>query len=102
MRKRYIQRADGKLVPYEEYDYDPVAPLVMHDIKPYISQIDGSEITSRNKHNAHLRAHGCVEVGNDSSLTRKPQPLKSPPGLKEKIIRAANHVEEMQRRTKCH
>ena len=83
---------------YSEYP----GVLVMNDIRPYQSMIDGSEITSRSRHREHLRQHGCVEVGNDSSLTRKPQPLKSPAGLKETIIRTVNHVEEMQRRSKCH
>ena len=61
----------------------------MEDIHPYQSQIDGSIITSRSKHRQHLREHGCVEVGNDSSVM-KPQrkPLESPPGLKEHLIRA--------------
>ena len=72
--------------------------LLMPDIKPYRSQIDGSMITSRSQHREHLRQHNCVEVGNDSSLTRPRQPLGSPPGLKEKIIRAVNEVEAKQRR----
>ena len=42
------------------------APQVISDIDPYISQIDGSLITSRSKHRDHLKAHGCVEVGNES------------------------------------
>lgn len=43
--------------------------FVMNDIKPYRSMIDGSEISSRSKHNAHLRQHKMVEVGNE-----KPKP----------------------------
>lgn len=63
---------------------------VMPDINPYTSMIDGSTITSRSRHREHLRAHGCIEVGNDSSLYRTPQPAKPPPGLKETLIRAAD------------
>lgn len=63
---------------------------VMGDIQPYKSMIDGSVISSRSHHREHLRQHGCVEVGNDSSLYRKPQPLKSPPGLKQALIEAAH------------
>jgi hypothetical protein len=70
----------------------------MPDIQPYKSMIDGREITSRSRHREHLRQHGCVEVGNDSSLTRPPKPIQSPPGLKEKIIRAVNQVEDRKRR----
>jgi hypothetical protein len=59
----------------------------MGDIKPYKSMIDGSMIGSRSHHREHLRQHGCVEVGNDSSLKRERGPLQSPPGLKEAIAR---------------
>ena len=47
------------------------APQVIADIDPYISQIDGSLITSRSKHREHLQAHGCVEVGNEKMEPRK-------------------------------
>ena len=103
MRHRYIQQSDGSLMEVSaDWSPDPEGGLiVMGDIEPYRSTIDGSVITSRSKHRAHLRQHGCIEVGNDSSLTRKPQPLKSPPGLKEKIIRAYNQVEERERNKSC-
>ena len=71
---------------------------IMPDIKPYKSMIDGREITSRSRHREHLKQHGMIEVGNDSSLYRKPQPIKSPPGLKETVIRVVNDFEEQQRR----
>ena len=99
-RRRYIQMANGKLVEVEEnWTSEPRSEYhIMPDIKPYRSMIDGREITSRSRHREHLREHQCVEVGNDSSLTRKPKPLESPPGLKEKIIRAVNEVENRNRR----
>lgn len=63
--------------------------LIMKDINPYVSMIDGSVITSRSKHRAHLKQHNCIELGNDSSIMNpKHKPLESPPGLKEEIIRA--------------
>ena len=100
MRKRYIA-VGNRWVPVEEYEVpEPQGPMVMPDIKPYTSMIDGSEITSRSRHREHLKQHGCVEVGNDSSLYRPPKPIGSPPGLKEKVIRAVNEVEERYRRTK--
>lgn len=104
MRKRYVQMPNGDLVEVApDWTPEPQADVhIMPDIKPYKSMIDGREITSRSRHREHLREHGCVEVGNDSSLTRKPKPIESPPGLKEKIIRAVNEVEERKRRSKCH
>ncbi len=102
MRKRYIQLKNGNLVEVND-DYTPEPRSDIHiigDIKPYISMIDGREITSRSRHREHLRDHGCVEVGNDSSLSKPRPPLESPPGLKEKIIRGVNQVEEKQRRSK--
>lgn len=63
---------------------------VMPDIEPYVSMIDGSIINSRSKHREHLKQHGCIEIGNDSSLYRKPKPIETPPGLKETLIRVAN------------
>jgi hypothetical protein len=41
------------------------APMVMSDIQPYISQVDGSLIESRSKHKAHLKQHRMIELGND-------------------------------------
>lgn len=93
MRKTFVQ-VNGVLYekgtePQEERYAD--APMVMGDIQPYKSMIDGSLITSRSHHREHLRAHGCVEVGNDSSvLNPKKRPLESPKGLKEAIIRATH------------
>jgi hypothetical protein len=39
--------------------------MVMSDIQPYISQVDGSVIESRSKHKAHLKQHKMIELGND-------------------------------------
>lgn len=72
--------------------------IVMPDIQPYTSMIDGTVINSRSQHRTHLRDHGMVEVGNDSSLRAKPKPLQPPPGLKDAIIRAVHQVESKQRR----
>ncbi len=91
MRRSYIQ-IDGVL--YEkgtEPARESRGPMVMGDIKPYRSMIDGSEITSRSKHREHLRAHGCIEIGNETKYLQ-PKPLQSPPGLKETLIRATDQV----------
>jgi hypothetical protein len=63
------------------------APYVAGDITPYRSMIDGTVIESRSRHREHLRAHGCIEVGNEK-LSAKP--LSPPPGLKETLIQVAN------------
>lgn len=88
MTRRFIQR-DGKLYEIGK-DFMPeprsIAPEIMPDITPYKSMLDGSAITSRSHHREHLRQHGCIEVGNDSSLGRTERPpLQPPPGLKEQI-----------------
>ena len=99
MRSRYVYDGKGNLTYVEEggivlvnrqSETIDAGYYVVPDIQPYRSMVDGSEITSRSKHREHLRQHGCVEIGNDSSLYRKPQPLQSPPGLKEEIVRVAN------------
>lgn len=100
MRTRYVYDKgrpvyveEGGVVILDDRETEQRAGhFIMPDIKPYISMIDGREITSRSKHREHLRAHGCFEVGNDSSLSQKPQPLKPPPGLKDSIIEAAHKL----------
>lgn len=72
---------------------------VMPDIQPYRSMIDGSIINSRSQHRAHLKAHGCVEIGNDSSVMQpKVKPLAPPPGLKDHLVRSYQQVMERKRR----
>jgi hypothetical protein len=94
MRRRYVM-LEGELVEVSP-DYVQVRDArsshnVIPDIQPYRSMIDGREITSRSKHRAHLKAHGCIEVGNDRSVMNPVhKPLQSPPGLKETLIRVAN------------
>ena len=92
MRQRYIQHPQTlELVRAEDYvrHSDVNAPMVMPDIAPYQSMIDGKMITSRSKHREHLRNNGCVEVGNETKYLQS-QPIKPPPGLKERIIQEFN------------
>lgn len=64
---------------------------VMGDITPYKSMVDGSLISSRSQHRAHLKQHGCVEVGNEAmkqmshydNLPKTPAPQRR----KEMLIR---------------
>lgn len=63
MKRTFVQ-IDGVLY---ERGSEPVSAgqMVMPDIAPYRSQIDGSIIASRSAHREHLRQHGCIEVGNE-------------------------------------
>lgn len=91
MRKRYIQHPiTHELIPAEEYVRpSESSAMIMPDIQPYTSMIDGSVIRSRSQHRAHLRQHNCVEVGNEVKHL-KPFKQTPPPGLKDTIIRVAN------------
>lgn len=112
MRERIIYGLDGK-GPIAHYidgelvfsredlppEHNANKQHVMPDIQPYRSMIDGSIISSRSQHREHLKAHGCIEVGNDSSvLNPKQQPLRPPPGLKDHLIRSYQQVMERKRR----
>jgi hypothetical protein len=56
-------------------------PYIISDIKEYPSVITGEMISSRSHHRDHLRAHGCIEVGNEV-MTRREEPL---PPVKDDI-----------------
>lgn len=85
MRKRYIAVGNTWVEVDKDYIPEPKGHFVMNDIQPYQSMIDGSMITSRSHHRAHLKAHNCIEIGNEKQT---PKPLNlSPAGLKEDIAR---------------
>jgi hypothetical protein len=65
-----------------------VAPMVANDISPYRSMITGEMIMSRSQHKNHLKAHKCIEVGNEK--LEPPKPVTPPPGLKETLIKVVN------------
>ena len=97
MRKSYVQ-VDGVL--YEKgTEPTSAGPMVMPDIQPYQSMIDGSLIQSRSRHREHLKAHGYQEVGNDPSVLnprRSEMPDVNPEGRKELIrsqIAGMRHTE---------
>lgn len=58
--------------------------LLMPDIKPYQSMIDGSVIGSRSAHREHLREHNCFEVGNERPTPPK-QEFTAVKGLREEL-----------------
>jgi hypothetical protein len=50
-------------------------PYVISDIGEYRSVITREMITSRSQHREHLKAHGCIEVGNEMPRpSRRPLP----------------------------
>jgi hypothetical protein len=75
MKKTYIY-VNGELVEKGSKEhYENLGPMVMPDIQPYKSMIDGSMITSRSIHREHLRQHNCFEVGNEKMETKLPPPV---------------------------
>mgnify|MGYP001615623044 FL=1 len=98
---KYIQDPETfELIPADRYYAVPKSGIeIIPDIAPYRSQIDGSLITSRSRHREHLKQHGCIEVGNDSSVTNPTYtPPGSPPGLKEAIAQSMEKYMSSQRR----
>lgn len=60
---RYIQHPEtGKLIPAEEYvrPNSAKSAYVMEDVKPFVSPVDGSVISTRRKLNEHNRRHGVT------------------------------------------
>jgi hypothetical protein len=67
------------------------APMVMSDIEGYVSQVDGSWISSRSHHRNHLKQHRMIELGNDVPKQHKPVELsyKDKEARKRKIAELA-------------
>ena len=82
-----VDKATGEPLKVPERDWAKEGPpLIASDIQPYRSMIDGRMITSRSQHRSHLRAHGCIEVGNE-----KMEPPKAPKALSSDARRKALH-----------
>lgn len=83
MRKVYIQ-VDGVL--YEKGKQPTHSLQIIPDIEPYQSMADGTWITSRSKHREHLKAHNCIEIGDQAPVKPVPIPDVSPQKRKELIV----------------
>ena len=95
--KRSWVYIDGRA--YEKgVDPLPERLQIVPEIEPYRSMITGEWITSRAKHREHLRRHGMVEVGNDSSLTApyKGIPDTAPQQRKELLVAQVNAMTNRQ------
>lgn len=64
-----------------------VAPMVIGDIAPYRSMVDGKMIEGRAQHKQHLARHNLIEIGNETQHL-KPKDKTPDPRLKETIARA--------------
>ena len=69
---------------------------VVRDTPAYRSMIDGSVIDGRKRHRDHLRAHNCIEVGNDTSHLKPRTQQKVDPSRKESLHRMLSDVSEKQ------
>lgn len=89
MRRSWVQ-VNGELIEKENYIPEPRdSHYVIPDIQPYKSMVDGREISSRSAHREHLRAHGLIEVGNETKHL-KPKAAYDSKGLKDALVRVVN------------
>ena len=94
MRRRYVyDQLTDRMVEVTEREVrvqDKASHHILPDIKEYKSMITGEVITSRSKHREHLKAHGCIEVGDqvDYMVKNRVKP-EPPPGLREDLLKAA-------------
>ena len=65
-----------------------MTPYVRSDIADYQSVLTGEMIGSRSRHREHLRAHGCIEVGNEYVAPRR-EALPSPREDIERALQAS-------------
>ena len=93
MRQKYVA-VGNRWVPANEaaYEKECNAPMVIGALKPFVSMIDGREVTSRLQYQADLRAHGFVEVGNEIDHLMTPPKAPDDPNRKEFI---AAQIREM-------
>jgi len=79
VKQRYIA-VGNKWVPANEAAVEKsTGVMIQGALKPFISMLDGKEVTSRLQYQADLRAHGYVEVGNEVKyLTKKSLPDPEP------------------------
>lgn len=89
MRQRYIA-VGSKWVPINEAAVEKEhGPMIQGALKPFISMLDGKEVTSRTQYQADLRAHGYVEVGNEvGHLMNRPAIPDVAPQQRRELIAA--------------
>jgi len=75
MKRTYVY-VDGEFVE-KKRDKHGRMHYLFPEFKPYKSMIDGRTIESREQHHGHLKANGCIEVGNEDPLKHGPKPEKN-------------------------
>lgn len=96
---KLAEYSDGELVWVRgDAEASQSGPQVIKDIEPYKSMITGETITGRRQHRDHLRAHGCVELGNETSFLRKPEKPIAMRSNKETLHRVLADVSDRQMR----
>lgn len=95
-RETYVYR-DGKLVPKHLAGPTPSKGRgiqVIKDIEPYRAiGIDNSIVSGRKQHRDLLRAHGCIEVGNENiAKLRQPPKEGRDMGLVNEIRRSMGAI----------
>ncbi len=94
MRRRYVYE-NGEMVEVGDRTVHS-GLLVIPDIEPYQSMVDGRMIQGRRQHREHLRAHQLIEIG-DQTHYLKPKGYTPAPGLKDTIIREVHRAKDAQR-----
>lgn len=74
------------------------APQITTDIQPYQSMVTGERIAGRRQHRDHLRAHGCIEVGNEVPKARTKVAL-SKTGRREALSKQLGDMSDKQANT---
>ena len=64
---------------------------VMEDMKEYRSPLDGSVVSSRKHHRAHMKKHGVIEMGNEKPKLKKAKGYDST-GLRDDINATINDL----------
>lgn len=85
-----------KFIPYEEYIRPVVneSTMVIGDLQPYKSMVDGKMIEGRKQHREMLKRNHLIEIGNETKHLKPYGQYEKVPGLKEKLI------QEFQKRRK--
>lgn len=92
----YKARGRNRLLP--EYGGGPIehtgaGPMILRDIQPYRSPLDGSYVTSRSSHREHMERHNVIEIGNEKI---KPAPERNTfKGVGSEIKRHIDTVKAM-------
>lgn len=63
MRRRYVyDEQQKKMVEIEKAPKREDAPLILGDIEPFVSTVDGSIISSRSHLREHMKQHGLAHT----------------------------------------